>query len=134
MKDLVLGGFIIERGIHRKQLPTYTDPTLIEVDGVLAEMRDARGVVAVEREGWLGPGIYKVALHAEYGRYLILANEESMEGDDIVRGLLNSAAADELVDFCGEKHNARSIVHSFDLARDAFRQYFELMSAGTSLD
>lgn len=112
---IVVGGYLIVPVIGRKQLSILVDPGLEELSSQL-EMFSGEYpgllVAKIEPEPDFGP--VRLVMYTENGRYLLMLEDFTEEGECLVR-TLNDSSETGLVALLGEPYPAAAVTSDFSL-------------------
>lgn len=123
-KETSLGGFMIDAGGIRHQLPSILNPDGADTEDVLSTISvTGKGVLVMRRKPAPEFGPYELAVYIDSGRFLLMLNINDADGGHSVETISNETMPNDLVVILGEKFPARAVTHDAGFVCSAFREF-----------
>ena len=126
------GGYLIEDGRRRVQLPVLVDSEWVEIQKVLPRFQGRTGVATIRTHPAPEVGPYNLTLYAECGNYLLMLSEYASDGEHEVRTPHNPSASG-LMMMLGEAYPASAVIRDFDLVKTCFFQFYSTGTVSSEL-
>jgi hypothetical protein len=122
---LILGGWYLDDGQTRQQLPLALNPSNDDISRILNLLRNRTGLGALRKmdiqDGDYRP--YEIAVYAQGRQYVPILREYTPGGEHLARTFKNDLAPGGLIMLMGEAYPANAVVEDFDLAIQVFQEF-----------
>ncbi|MDC8757111.1 DUF6911 family protein [Janthinobacterium fluminis] len=133
-KEIVLGGYVIDVGGVRHQLPAVLNPIDSIAENVIRNVIGVgKGVVVMRSNPPPESGPYELRMYLDAGYFMLMLNELDEDGDHSVRTPMNAHATNDLVSILGEKYPAKVLVQDIDFVCSVFNEFSHAGTVSTDL-
>lgn len=123
-KDIVLGGYLIDVGGVRHQLPVALNPNDLTTENVIRNVSSAgKGVVVMRCKPAPESGPYELEMYVDAGNFLLMLNVLDEHGDHTVRTPMSKSVANDLISIMGEKYPANAVARDVAFVCAAFYEF-----------
>lgn len=122
---LLLGGWHLDDGQNRQQLPVVLNPSSDDILRILGLLRNRTGLGGLRKvdiqEGDYRP--YEMAVYAQGRQYVPVLREYTPAGEHLARTFKNNLAPGGLIMLMGDAYPANAVVEDFDLVIQVFQEF-----------
>lgn len=125
--EMILGGYILEQGGARVQLPMVLRPLFSSSKSAIEKVaKVGRGVVVLRYQHSQEIGPDELALYIDSGHFMPMLSEIDEESEVIVRTLNTANLTNEKFSFVlGEPYPTATVTHDLDLIYSIVKEFIE---------
>lgn len=133
-KDVVLGGYLVDAGGVRCQLPVTLNPSNLTIENAIRNVSSAgKGVVVLRHQQASDSGPYELEMYVDAGNFLLMLNVLDEHGDQTVKTLTNKDVASDLIVILGEKYPAKAATRDVEIVCAIFNEFAQSGNVSTDL-